>query len=57
MGEHSAQTRTQTVLQAVWAQRRKIAGVLVVALPVVARYWPDFPTDQLLTLVRAVLGA
>lgn len=57
MGEHSAQTRTQTVLQALWTHRRKIASVLVIALPLVARVWPDFPAEHILSLVSLVLGA
>ncbi len=39
------------------ANRGKILGVAVVALPLVARYVPSFPADAVLSVVRAFLGA
>jgi hypothetical protein len=37
--------------------RRKIASVVLVALPIVSRYFPAFPTDEIVHVVRLFLGA
>jgi hypothetical protein len=39
------------------AHRRKIASVVVVTLPVVARAWPEFPADTIASYVRTYFGA
>jgi hypothetical protein len=58
MGEHSAQTSKLRSLAAyAWTHRRKIASALIVALPLVSRLVPDFPSDLILTYLRVFLGA
>jgi len=37
--------------------RRKIYAAAVVALPLVSRYVPGFPSDEILGVLRAFLGA
>lgn len=36
--------------------RKKVAGALVVLLPLVSRWVPDFPSDEILAAFRAFLG-
>jgi hypothetical protein len=58
MGEHSAPANQWASLAiSVWTQRRKIASALIVALPFAARFVPDFPSDAILSVLRAFLGA
>lgn len=40
-----------------WAHRRKVATGVLVALPFVARYFPGFPTEEVVRVVRLFLGA
>jgi hypothetical protein len=42
-----------------WAvtHRRKVAAAVVVALPLVSRALPDFPSAEVLTFIRAYFGA
>lgn len=40
-----------------WTHRRKVASVVVVALPFVSRYFPGFPTEEVVKVVRLFLGA
>ncbi|MGW6754537.1 hypothetical protein [Streptomyces sp. NPDC055006] len=59
MGEHSAEEPAKVAKALAWvaAHRRKIYGVIVVALPLVARYVPGFPADAVLKIVQAFLGS
>lgn len=69
MGEHSAtgtgwRERAKALAAKTWAgirwfaaNRGKILGVAVVALPLISRYVPSFPADAVLDVVRAFLGA
>lgn len=36
------------------AHRRKLYAVSVVAIPLVARYVPGFPTDEVLSVIRVL---
>jgi hypothetical protein len=58
MGTHTADS---SKLREAWywavAHRRKILSGAVVALPVVARFVPDFPSDEILSVLRGFLGA
>jgi hypothetical protein len=58
MGTHSVES---SKLREAWywsvAHRRKILSGVVVALPLVARFVPDFPSDEILTVLRGLLGA
>ncbi|MGX1133198.1 hypothetical protein RKD49_005388 [Streptomyces glaucescens] len=42
-----------------WAKayRKSILAVAVVALPLVSRYVPGFPSDEILKVLGAILGA
>jgi hypothetical protein len=40
-----------------WTNRRKVATGVLVALPFVSRYFPAFPTDEIVHVVRLFLGA
>jgi hypothetical protein len=62
MPEHATQSRgfLSHVREAgYWAlaHRRKIASGLLVALPVAARIWPEFPADSIAHYVRLYFGA
>ena len=69
MGEHSAaeagwKVKAKRLAERTWAgirwfaaNRGKILGVAVVALPLISRYVPSFPADAVLDVVRAFLGA
>ncbi|MFJ9318812.1 hypothetical protein [Streptomyces globisporus] len=62
MGEHSAPDdgwKANLGRAVLWlvANRRKVYAGLVVALPLLARYIPDFPSDALLDAARVFLGA
>ena len=62
MGEHNKPEsvwRTRLVRAARWVitNRRKIYAAAVVALPLVSRYVPGFPSDEILGVLRAFLGA
>jgi len=62
MGMHSVGTTGIKALARdaavfVWAHRRKVASVALVALPFVARYFPGFPTEEVVRVVRLFLGA
>lgn len=58
MGDHATPTnRLVSLATYAWTHRRKIASALIVALPFAARVIPDFPTDQILSVLRAFLGA
>lgn len=61
MGEHSKPEtgwRTRAVQAIRWLvdNRRKILAAAAVALPLVSRYVPGFPSEEILTVMRAVLG-
>ena len=59
MGEHAVAQESRWIRAAKWAvaNRRKIAGALVLALPLIARYAPGFPADEIMSALRAYLGA
>lgn len=59
MGEHSKPEvgRVVSALRWVVANKGKIAAALLVVLPLVARYVPNFPTDEAVSVVRLFLGA
>lgn len=69
MGEHSAaeaswSVRAKALAEKLWAgvkwfaaNRGKILGAAVIVLPLVSRYVPSFPADEILSVVRAFLGA
>jgi hypothetical protein len=62
MGEHSVGTTGVKALALgaaafVWVHRRKVGSGVLVALPFVARYFPGFPTDEVVRVVRLFLGA
>jgi hypothetical protein len=59
MGIHSvgAKALARDAAAFVWAHRRKAASVVLVALPFVSRYFPGFPTDEVVRVVRLFLGA
>jgi hypothetical protein len=58
MGTHSDES---SKLREAWywavAHRRKILSGAVVALPLVSRFVPDFPSGEILTVLRGFLGA
>jgi hypothetical protein len=61
MGEHNAPdpgwaVKAKAVAAWLRSNRGKVLSVLVVALPLVSRFVPDFPSDALLSVVRAFLG-
>ncbi|MFF8473873.1 hypothetical protein [Streptomyces sp. NPDC015414] len=49
-------TKVRAVAGWVWQNRRKVAAVLVLAVPLATRFVPDFPADEVLALLRAYLG-
>jgi hypothetical protein len=62
MGDHSSGVKSlgaKVVDSAkwVWAHRRTVASSLVVALPFASRYVPDFPSAEIVAILRAFLGA
>lgn len=65
MGKHSKARRAYDAAfmkaydAALWVgkNRRKIYAFLVVAIPLAARYIPDFPSDALMDVARIFLGA
>lgn len=65
MGEHSkARGAYDATFMAVYtavlwvaANRRKVYAALLVGIPLVSRYWPDFPAEALLDAARLFLGA
>jgi hypothetical protein len=58
MGNHSADSsKLREAYYFVVAHRRKILSGAVVALPIVARFVPDFPSDEILAVLRGFLGA
>lgn len=59
MGEHSAPAHSAlyNAGAALWKHRRKIASALIVALPIVSRFVPDFPAGEIVSALRAFLGA
>ncbi|AUG87287.1 hypothetical protein HOS59_gp23 [Streptomyces phage Rowa] len=62
MGDHSAPDggfldKAARAVSWFVANRRKIYAVVVVAIPLVSRVWPDFPADALLDAARIFLGA
>jgi hypothetical protein len=59
MGDHSTETTSALREAFYWAvaHRRKILSAAVVALPIVARVWPGFPSDEILSVLRGFLGA
>lgn len=58
MGEHSANKRSLALRALDWvrAHKRLTLTVSAVALPVVARYVPGFPSSEVLSALRLVLG-
>lgn len=62
MGEHNAPdsgvtAKATDLARWVWRNRRKVAAAALVALPVVARYVPNFPADEAVSVLRSLLGA
>ncbi|MFF7408692.1 hypothetical protein [Streptomyces lydicus] len=59
LGTHSmpAAGKMRTALAWLTKHRRKVYAVVVVLLPLVARYVPGFPADEILSVVRGILGA
>ena len=59
MGEHSKAEPVWWSRAVRWvvANRRKIYAAAVVAIPLVSRYVPGFPADEILGVLRAFLGA
>jgi hypothetical protein len=59
MGEHSKprEGRIRSALTWGYANRRRIALVGLLALPLVARYVPEFPTEEAVRLLRLLLGS
>jgi hypothetical protein len=62
MGEHSSGIKSWGAKLVdggkwAWAHRRKIASAIVVALPFASRYVPDFPSAEIMAILRAFLGA
>jgi hypothetical protein len=62
MADHSAKNGPlkQMALDAVgwvWRNRRKVLAGALVALPLVSRYFPGFPVDDVVKVVRLFLGA
>jgi hypothetical protein len=58
VGNHSAES---SKLREAWywlvTHRRKVASAVIVALPFVSRFVPDFPTDDVVKVLRVFLGA
>lgn len=59
MGDHSIETSSTVRDAFVWllANRRKVVSVAIVALPIVSRFVPGFPSDEILSVLRGFLGA
>jgi hypothetical protein len=65
MGEHSKGRKAyDSAFMAVYnsarwvtKHRRKLYAVAVVVIPLASRYVPDFPSDALMDVARAFLGA
>lgn len=59
MGEHEAPGKPSWRVALDWAlaHKRSILGVAVVALPLLSRYVPGFPAEEVLSLLRSFLGA
>lgn len=59
MGEHSKPSWTSRLSDAgrwLAENRRKVYAVAVVALPLVSRYVPGFPSEEILSVARVILG-
>lgn len=56
MGKHSTKS-TPCWLQAIAAHKGKILAALVVLIPLISRWVPGFPTDEVLQALRIFLGA
>jgi hypothetical protein len=56
---HSAlpESKLAKVKALVWKHRRKIAMGVIVAMPLVSRVVPDFPTGEAVAFLRMFLGA
>jgi len=59
VGEHSKAEPVWWSRAARWAveNRRAIYAVVVAAIPLVSRYVPGFPSDEILGVLRVFLGA
>lgn len=59
MGEHSKPREGRIRSALTWAltNRRRIALAALLALPLVARYVPEFPTEEAVRLLKLVLGS
>jgi hypothetical protein len=59
MGTHSAENPSKVREAFYWAvaHRRKIASAVIVALPLVARFAPDFPTAEVKGFLEMYFGA
>jgi hypothetical protein len=59
MGDHSTESSSVLREALYWAvaNRRKILSVAIVALPIVSRFVPGFPSDEILAVLRGFLGA
>jgi hypothetical protein len=59
MGDHSAGSEPAWYRAGVWTinNRRKLIAGAIVALPLLSRYVPDFPSDAIMTVLRGFLGA
>lgn len=47
----------RTALTWVVTHRRKVLAAAIVAIPLLSRYVPGFPADDVLSVLRAFLGA
>lgn len=59
MGKHSTPRAQRVRAALVWARTHKaqIIAVVVVVVGLVSRLWPSFPSAEILSAVRLVLGA
>jgi hypothetical protein len=59
MGTHSADNPSKVREAYYWAvaHRRKIASAVIVALPLVSRFAPDFPTAEVKSFLELYFGA
>lgn len=62
MGEHSAPepawlVRVIALVQWVVANKGKILTTVIAVMPLVSRYVPWFPSEEVLSVVRLFLGA
>lgn len=56
MGEHSKASKWSAALAYVRTHKAQIATLSVLAVGLVSRYVPGFPSDEVLRVVGALLG-